>query len=320
MMAGEGDSDPTITELCERLLVTVVGDAGFWGRRLFLVGGLLPRHFYGSARERAMAYIGSRDLDLTVVLMVDYPTPESYGTLERQLLAAGFLQAPFRSGVSIEDFQLDPLVRAIDMARVNLLIADDGGDPAYRWRKEADGASLILEFICETGEVLPGREYKPRSGSKARFQALNVRGSRLVGEDCKLILIGARRLDNGGAANVGVQVAGLMPYLALKILAFVDRRHARDVYDIVWTLANHKEGPAGAGREMAASPVIADPLAVEAVSLLRGHFAEIRNDAPMAYAAFLGVAGNLTPTAQLRIEAVETVKAALKAFDAALPS
>src|SRR6218665_3906497 len=35
----------------------------------------------------------------------------------------GFLQAPFRSGVSIEDFQLDPLVRAIDMARVNLLIA-----------------------------------------------------------------------------------------------------------------------------------------------------------------------------------------------------
>lgn len=39
----------------------------------------------------------------------------------------GFLQAPFRSGVTIEDFQLDPLVRAIDMARVNLLIADDVG-------------------------------------------------------------------------------------------------------------------------------------------------------------------------------------------------
>lgn len=38
-----------------------------------------------------------------------------------------FLQAPFRSGVSIEDFQLDPLVRAINMARVNLLIADDVG-------------------------------------------------------------------------------------------------------------------------------------------------------------------------------------------------
>src|SRR5271165_3288017 len=39
----------------------------------------------------------------------------------------GYLQAPFRSGASIEDYQLDPLVRAIDMARTNLLIADDVG-------------------------------------------------------------------------------------------------------------------------------------------------------------------------------------------------
>jgi len=38
-----------------------------------------------------------------------------------------FLQAPFRSGITIEDYQLDPLVRAIDMARANLLIADDVG-------------------------------------------------------------------------------------------------------------------------------------------------------------------------------------------------
>lgn len=37
------------------------------------------------------------------------------------------LQAPFRSGVDIEDYQLDPLVRAIQMPRVNLLIADDVG-------------------------------------------------------------------------------------------------------------------------------------------------------------------------------------------------
>lgn len=38
-----------------------------------------------------------------------------------------FLQSPFRSGITIEDYQLDPLVRAIEMARVNLLIADDVG-------------------------------------------------------------------------------------------------------------------------------------------------------------------------------------------------
>ena len=37
------------------------------------------------------------------------------------------LQAPFRSGIDVEDYQLDPVVRALQMPRVNLLIADDVG-------------------------------------------------------------------------------------------------------------------------------------------------------------------------------------------------
>lgn len=37
------------------------------------------------------------------------------------------LQAPFRSGIEIEDYQLDPVVRALRTPRVNLLIADDVG-------------------------------------------------------------------------------------------------------------------------------------------------------------------------------------------------
>jgi SNF2 family DNA or RNA helicase len=37
------------------------------------------------------------------------------------------IQAPFRSGIEMEDYQLDPVVRAIQMPRANLLIADDVG-------------------------------------------------------------------------------------------------------------------------------------------------------------------------------------------------
>ena len=37
------------------------------------------------------------------------------------------IQSPFRSGIDIEDYQLDRVVRAIQMPRVNLLIADDVG-------------------------------------------------------------------------------------------------------------------------------------------------------------------------------------------------
>jgi superfamily II DNA or RNA helicase len=40
---------------------------------------------------------------------------------------ATYLQAPFRSGVSVEPYQVEPALRAIDMPRVNLLLADDVG-------------------------------------------------------------------------------------------------------------------------------------------------------------------------------------------------
>jgi len=33
------------------------------------------------------------------------------------------VQSPFRSGFDIEDYQLDPVVRAVQMPRINLLIA-----------------------------------------------------------------------------------------------------------------------------------------------------------------------------------------------------
>ena len=70
------------------------------------------------------------------------PTPEPGGFDDPELLDAFLdavrwsaitsadsraLQAPFRSGITIEDYQLDPVVRALRMPRVNLLVADDVG-------------------------------------------------------------------------------------------------------------------------------------------------------------------------------------------------
>ena len=52
------------------------------------------------------------------------------------------IQAPFRSGIDIEDYQLDPVVRAIQMPRVNLLIADDVG-----LGKTIEAGLVVLELI-----------------------------------------------------------------------------------------------------------------------------------------------------------------------------
>ena len=52
------------------------------------------------------------------------------------------IQSPFRSGIDIEDYQLDPVVRAIQMPRVNLLIADDVG-----LGKTIEAGMVVLELI-----------------------------------------------------------------------------------------------------------------------------------------------------------------------------
>jgi hypothetical protein len=52
------------------------------------------------------------------------------------------IQSPFRSGIKNEDYQLDPVVRAIQMPRANLLIADDVG-----LGKTIEAGMTILELI-----------------------------------------------------------------------------------------------------------------------------------------------------------------------------
>ncbi len=52
------------------------------------------------------------------------------------------VQSPFRSGITIEDYQLDPVFRAIQMPRVSLLIADDVG-----LGKTIEAGMTILELI-----------------------------------------------------------------------------------------------------------------------------------------------------------------------------
>lgn len=90
-----------------------------------------------------------------ILIEGSFPNPARFDSpevLEQFLLAVKWglvassvsedLHAPFRSGIDVEDYQLDPLIRSLKMPRANLLIADDVG-----LGKTIEAGLVIQEFL-----------------------------------------------------------------------------------------------------------------------------------------------------------------------------
>ena len=60
------DYDEATTGRCERVLLTLLGDLGPWGQRIYLAGGLAPRYLVGRLPEGARAHVGTTDVDLVI--------------------------------------------------------------------------------------------------------------------------------------------------------------------------------------------------------------------------------------------------------------
>ena len=142
------DYDEETTARCERVLVTLLGDLGPWRERIYLAGGLAPRYLVGQLPEGARAHVGTTDIDLVIGLALGDETPETYRTLQNNLQNAGFEQR----------------------------------EPSFRWARDVDGITVIVEFLCETDQVPPGSIFKPtREGEStgSKLGAFNVRGAHL---------------------------------------------------------------------------------------------------------------------------------------------
>ena len=236
--------DEETTARCERALVTLLGDLGPWGKRIFLAGGLAPRYLVGRLAEGAKAHVGTTDIDLVIGIALGDETPETYRMLHNNLVKAGF----------------------------------DQEEPGFRWSRKVEGVSVILEFLCETDQVAPGEIFRPKEGTGAKVSAFNVRGALLGRDDFIEVPIEAERLDEGGQSDVVVQVVNLLPYTVLKIFAFQQRHANKDAYDLVFTLLNHQEGPRAAGRKARGSVVADSPHATEALALLEERFKDVEQD------------------------------------------
>jgi predicted nucleotidyltransferase len=275
----QSDYDEFTTARCERALVTLLGDIGPWNQRVYLVGGLAPRYIVGSLPEGARPHVGTTDVDLVIGLAVGDESPEAYRTLENNLKKAGFK-----------------------------------AETSFRWLKTVEGVIVIVEFLCETDQVEPGKIFKPKEGTGSGLGAFNVRGAQLVARDYVEREIEADRLDDGGRSKVVVRVANILSYTVLKILAFQDRHENKDSYDLIYCLLNFGEGPEDAGKTAAQSAIRDEGQVRAALQLLTERFESANNDGPHAYGAFLSDESDAEETARLRQEAVAVVRVFLAAM------
>ena len=268
------DYDEETTARCERVLLTLLGDLGPWGKRIYLAGGLAPRYLIGKLPEGARPHVGTTDIDLVIGLALGEETPETYRTLQNNLEKSRFEQR----------------------------------EPSFRWARDVDGVIVLVEFLCETEKVESGRIFRPKGESTgSKLSAFNVRGAHLVRDDFIEREISGERLDGGGHSRVTVRVANVLSYAVLKILAFQDRHENKDAYDLVFTFLNYEEGPRSAGRAAAASTIAGRPQVTEALELLNERFRDPSQDGPSAYASFLLTPETQGERARLRQEAVATI-------------
>jgi hypothetical protein len=272
--------DAATTARCERALLTLLGDIGPWRERIYLAGGLAPKYLVGQLPEGAQPHVGTADVDLIIGLAVAGESPETYRTLQNNLEKARFQQR----------------------------------EPSFRWARDVDGVTVLVEFLCETDEIEPGRIFRPKgefTGSK--LGAFNVRGAQLARHDFIERQIEGERLDGGGWSQVTLRVANVLPYVVLKIFAFQDRHENKDAYDLVFTLLSGNRGPRAVGRAAAESAVARHAHVIEAMGLMEAGFRDAAQDGPSAYASFLASDGE-EQKARLRQQAAATIQAFIGGF------
>lgn len=274
--------DGAATSRCERALVTLLGDVGSpWRERIVLVGGLVPRYLIGALPPDVPPHVGTTDIDLALSLVVPEGGDEAYRTLESNLKKSGFAR----------------------------------GDASFRWARTIDGVTVVIEFLCEVqdgGEG--GRIHKPHSQKEGNLGALQVRGCSIVERDCVIRRVEAERL-NGGRSAVEVRVCGLTAFLSLKIDAFQDRHKAKDAYDLVFTLLNWPDGPAGAAAEVSVAPTRDDPFVDNALRVMGERFVDQAQDGPVMYSTFVcDLDADPEERARQRLTAVDAVQIFLAAL------
>ncbi|MCC6354302.1 MAG: nucleotidyl transferase AbiEii/AbiGii toxin family protein [Verrucomicrobiae bacterium] len=109
----------------------------------------------------------------------------------------------------------------------------------FIFRKEVRGQVVQVDFLAG--------EYGGTGKSRRTQEALDMRPRKARGCDLAFQIQPAKvaikgKLPDGAADEVQVQVASVVPFLAMKGMALNDRRKTKDAYDIYFVLKNYPGG------------------------------------------------------------------------------
>jgi len=216
-------------------------------RYIVLAGGWVP--FFLIPQEKA-PHCGSVDLDLA--LDFEGIPKDVYATFLERLTQAGYVQ--------------------------------DIDSPAKFWRvyssAEEQKFEVRIDFIAgEYGGTSKSRRHQ-------RIQdvlAQKARGCDLAFADSVTVDVEGRMPD-GSANSTNVNVAGVVPFLVMKGMAFSNRLKEKDAYDVGYLVKYYPGGPVALADTF--RPFLSNDLVIEGLNKIRAKFKTVDYWGPNAYATF----------------------------------
>lgn len=205
----------TVTENCERLLVTLVRGLGPYKKSVYLVGGLTPRYLVPKVPDGKRPHAGTGDVDIVVELQMLAET-DAYHTLEENLKKMGFERAE----------------------------NDKGQKQSWRWKTKGDkGETIILELLADNPDAKGKVEPLPTQGN---ISALNIPHASIVFDHYEVKEIRAKLFGDKGETVEEIRHADLVSFTCLKALALDQRYEPKDSHDLVFCIENAEGGMEGA--------------------------------------------------------------------------
>lgn len=248
--------DARTTEAVHRALIDIAHLLGTFRNQIVVIGGLVPSLTVEPIDGRA--HVGTIDIDLALDA-VNLREDDAYAQVIELLERGGFKRGNEEEHKHLREFQMATLV---DL--------EDGGEPV----------EVELDLLKSKHVKLV--KHRPPIIEGLRVQ--DVDGIELAIEHSQEVkLQGRDRKGRGDSATI--RVVRPEAFLVLKGLALINRREAKDCYDVYYVIRNAPDGPERLGKSCRS--LLSHPKAQEAYGEIREKFSGTERYGPGTVMEFL---------------------------------